>query len=194
VLRPLQSLRCKFSASRLARITREISSRSAALRILGPKAGQLKRWIDGALGQAEVLQPNRETRPSARGVPRNHRPHSSDVAREVHAAGGLPASQSGSAPVTAHPPTRSRRAPPGRPRWGRRRCHRLAGHPPAHHISGTFVSVRSDRHPQLDPIVRRMHEVLPRPEVSLGGLHRGVSQKQLNLFQLAARRAAELRA
>ena len=49
-------------------------------------------------------------------------------------------------------------------------------------------------HPQLDPVVRRVNQVLLRPEVSFGGLHRSVPEQQLDLLQFTARRAAQLRA
>ena len=43
-----------------------------------------------------------------------------------------------------------------------------------------------DRHPQLYPVVRSVNQILPRAEVPLGRLHRGVAQQQLNLLKLPA--------
>ena len=48
----------------------------------------------------------------------------------------------------------------------------------------------SDCHSQLDRVVRRMNKVLLRPQVTLRRLHRRVTQKQLDLFKLAASGAA----
>jgi hypothetical protein len=39
--------------------------------------------------------------------------------------------------------------------------------------------------PQLDPVVRSIHQILPRPKVSLGGLHGCMTEKHLNLLKLA---------
>jgi hypothetical protein len=50
------------------------------------------------------------------------------------------------------------------------------------------------RHAQLDPVVRRMNQILLGPEVSLGGLDGCVPEQQLNMLQLATRRAAQVRA
>ena len=59
-----------------------------------------------------------------------------------------------------------------------------------------FVSANSRlrRDSQLDPIIRRVDQILLRTEVPLGRLNRGVAQQQLDLFQCAAGRAAHLRA
>jgi hypothetical protein len=43
-----------------------------------------------------------------------------------------------------------------------------------------------NRHSQLDPVVRRVHQILLGPEVPLCHLDRCVAQEQLNLFQLPA--------
>jgi len=45
---------------------------------------------------------------------------------------------------------------------------------------------------ELDGVVRRIHEILFRPQVALRRLHRRVPQKQLDLFQLPAGCAAQL--
>src|ERR1035437_4915373 len=50
------------------------------------------------------------------------------------------------------------------------------------------------RHPQLDPVIRCVHQILLRTEVTLGRLHRSVPEEQLNLLQFTARRATQLRA
>jgi hypothetical protein len=42
------------------------------------------------------------------------------------------------------------------------------------------------RHPQLDPIVWRIDQILLRAEVSLRRLHRRMAQQQLDLLQFAA--------
>jgi type I restriction enzyme, R subunit len=47
---------------------------------------------------------------------------------------------------------------------------------------------------ELDPIVRRVHQILLRAQVPLRRLHRGVAQQQLDLLKLAAGRPAHLRA
>jgi hypothetical protein len=49
-------------------------------------------------------------------------------------------------------------------------------------------------HSELDPIVRRMHEILLRAEVQLGRLDRRMAKQQLDLVKLAASGAAHLRA
>jgi hypothetical protein len=51
----------------------------------------------------------------------------------------------------------------------------------------------SFRNPQPRMIVRRVREVLPRPQLSLSGLHTRVPQQQLDLLQFAPTRPAELR-
>ena len=43
------------------------------------------------------------------------------------------------------------------------------------------------RDSKFDPIVWRMHQVLLRPEVTLGRLDRRVAEQELDLLQLAAR-------
>src|ERR1035441_1485007 len=48
--------------------------------------------------------------------------------------------------------------------------------------------------PQLDPVVRSMHQILFGAEVPLGRLDRCMAQQQLDLLKLAAGRAAHLRA
>jgi hypothetical protein len=48
--------------------------------------------------------------------------------------------------------------------------------------------------PQLDPVVRSVHEVLARPKVSLGGLHGFVAEKHLDLFKLATCGSTQFRA
>jgi hypothetical protein len=48
--------------------------------------------------------------------------------------------------------------------------------------------------PQLDPIVRCMHQILFGPQISLGSLHRCMAQQQLDLLQFAASRPTHLRA
>ena len=50
------------------------------------------------------------------------------------------------------------------------------------------------RDPQLDPIIRRVDQILLRPKVPLGGLDGGVTEQHLDLLQFAARRPAHLRA
>jgi hypothetical protein len=52
---------------------------------------------------------------------------------------------------------------------------------------------RLNRYPQLDPIIRRMNQILLCPEVSLGRLNRCVAQEQLDLLQLPAGGPAHLR-
>jgi hypothetical protein len=47
-----------------------------------------------------------------------------------------------------------------------------------------------DSHSQLDCIVRRIHQILLRTQVSLGRLDRSVPEQQLNLLKLATCRAA----
>jgi hypothetical protein len=49
-------------------------------------------------------------------------------------------------------------------------------------------------YPELDPIVRRVHQILLGSQVTLRGLNRRVAQQQLDLFKFAAGRAAHLRA
>jgi hypothetical protein len=49
-------------------------------------------------------------------------------------------------------------------------------------------------HSQLDRVVRRVDEVLPSPEISLGSLHRCMTEKHLDLLKLSARGSAQLRA
>ena len=49
------------------------------------------------------------------------------------------------------------------------------------------------RHPQFDPVVRRMNQILFRTEIPLGRLDTRVAKKQLNLLKFAAGRAAQLR-
>jgi hypothetical protein len=53
---------------------------------------------------------------------------------------------------------------------------------------------KSDRHPQLDPIVGRMHQILLRSQVPLGGLHGGMAQEQLDLLKFGSGCSAEFRA
>jgi hypothetical protein len=48
-----------------------------------------------------------------------------------------------------------------------------------------------DRHSQLDPVVRRVHQILLRTEIPLSRLDRGVAQQHLNLLQLPARSPAQ---
>jgi hypothetical protein len=45
------------------------------------------------------------------------------------------------------------------------------------------------RDSQLNPIVRRVYQILLRPEVPFGRLNGGVAQQQLDLLQLATRRS-----
>src|SRR6266849_1955948 len=47
---------------------------------------------------------------------------------------------------------------------------------------------------QLDAVIRRMHQILPRSQISFGRLYRRVAQKQLDLLKLAAGSAAHFRA
>ena len=54
--------------------------------------------------------------------------------------------------------------------------------------------VRLDRDPQLDPVVRRVNQILLCAEVSFGRLHRCVAQQQLDLLQFAAGCPAHFRA
>jgi hypothetical protein len=53
---------------------------------------------------------------------------------------------------------------------------------------------RLDRHSEPDRIIRSMHEILLRAEVSLGRLDGSVPKEHLDLLKLAAGRAAQLRA
>jgi hypothetical protein len=46
---------------------------------------------------------------------------------------------------------------------------------------------------QLNPVVRRVRQVLLRPEVPLDRLYRRVAQQQLNLLQFANRGPAQFR-
>ena len=50
------------------------------------------------------------------------------------------------------------------------------------------------RHPEFNPVVRRMNEILLGAEVTLGSLNRGVAKEQLDLFQFTTRGPAQLRA
>jgi hypothetical protein len=52
----------------------------------------------------------------------------------------------------------------------------------------------SNRDFQLDPIIRRMRQILPGPQIPLRRLNRRMSEEQLNLLKLAAGSAAHLRA
>jgi hypothetical protein len=60
---------------------------------------------------------------------------------------------------------------------------------PAIHFS------RPDSHCQLqlNGVVRRMREILFRPEVAFSGLHRRMAKQQLNPLQLPARSPAQFR-
>lgn len=51
----------------------------------------------------------------------------------------------------------------------------------------------SNRHAQLDSVIRRVDEILGSSKVPFSGLHRRVSQKELDLLQLAAGGTAHLR-
>ena len=51
----------------------------------------------------------------------------------------------------------------------------------------------SNRHSKLDPIVRRMDQILLGPQVPFGSLNRGVPREQLDLFEFAARCATHFR-
>lgn len=49
-------------------------------------------------------------------------------------------------------------------------------------------------HPWFNPIIRRVDQILLSPEMPLDGLNRSAPERQLDLFQFAARRPAQLRA
>ena len=51
-----------------------------------------------------------------------------------------------------------------------------------------------NRHSQLDPVIRCMHQILLGPQISFRGLDGNVTKKELDLLQLAARCSAQLRA
>ena len=53
---------------------------------------------------------------------------------------------------------------------------------------------RYTAHPQLDPVIRRVHEILLGAQIALGGLHRLMPQQHLDLLQLPAGGTAQLRA
>ena len=52
--------------------------------------------------------------------------------------------------------------------------------------------MRLDGDPELDRVVRRVHQILLGPEIPLRRLHGCVTQQQLDLFKFAATGAAEL--
>ena len=58
----------------------------------------------------------------------------------------------------------------------------------------TLWDVRLHRNSKFDRVVRRVNQVLSRPEITLHRLYRRVAEEHLDLFKLAARCAAQLRA
>src|ERR1700676_3139858 len=53
-------------------------------------------------------------------------------------------------------------------------------------------SVFLNRHSQPDRIIRRVHQILPRAQITLGSLDRCVAEQQLDLLKLATGCAAQL--
>jgi hypothetical protein len=62
---------------------------------------------------------------------------------------------------------------------------------PPHFIDALLAPLR---HLQLDPIVRGVDQILFRPEVPLGRLHRRMAEEQLDLFKLPTSSPAQFRA
>jgi len=58
----------------------------------------------------------------------------------------------------------------------------------------TDYSLVLHRHPEFDPIVWRVDQILLRSQVSFGGLDGSVPKKHLDLLQFAAGRPAQFRA